>query len=129
MKNVLIIVRGLPGAGKNSFAELLNTKAICCADDYMMVDGVYDWAAWKLYAAHNWCERKCERYMKVGADKIVVANTSVHTRDMKRYYELAEVYGYKVFSVIVENRRGGVNSHGVAEETLENMRKKFNIQL
>jgi predicted kinase len=129
MKNVLIIVRGLPGAGKNSFAELLNTKAICCADDYMMVDGVYDWAAWKLYAAHNWCERKCERYMKVGADKIVVANTAVRAGDMKAYFELAVKYNYKVFSVIVENRHGSVNSHGVSEETIEKMKNKFNIQL
>jgi predicted kinase len=129
MKNVLIIVRGLPGAGKNAFAEVLNTKAICCADDYMMVHGTYDWAGCKLYAAHKWCERKCERFMKAGAEKIVVANTSVHSRDMKRYVDLAEIYGYKVFSVIVENRHGGVNSHGVTEETLENMRKGFNIQL
>jgi predicted kinase len=129
MKKVLVILRGLPGSGKNAFAEVLNTKAICCADDYLMINGVYDWQYWKLNAAHNWCERKCERFMKVNAELIVVANTSVHTRDMKRYFDLAEVYGYKVFSIILENRHGGVNSHGVAEETLENMRKKFNIQL
>lgn len=129
MKKVLIIVRGLPGAGKNAFAEVLNTKAICIADDYMMVNGAYNWAFWKLNAAHKWCERKCERFMKAGAEKIVVANTAVHSRDMKRYFELAEAYGYKVFTVIVENRHGGVNSHGVTEETIENMRKGFNIQL
>jgi predicted kinase len=129
MKKVLVILRGLPGSGKNAFAEVLNTKAICCADDYLMINGVYDWQYWKLNAAHNWCERKCERFMKVNAELIVVANTSVHIRDMKRYFDLAEVYGYKVFSIILENRHGGVNSHGVAEETLENMRKKFNIQL
>ena len=129
MKKVLVILRGLPGSGKNAFAEVLNTKAICIADDYMMVNGVYDWAFWKLNAAHKWCERKCERFMKANAELIVVANTSVHSRDMKRYVDLAEAYGYKVFSVIIENRHGGVNSHGVTEETIETMRKGFSIQL
>jgi len=129
MKNVLIIVRGLPGAGKNAFAEMLNTKAICCADDYLVVNGTYDWAWWKLESAHKWCERKCEKFMKIGVERIIVANTGVHLKDIKPYFDLAKVYNYKVFSIIVENRHGGINSHGVSEETLESMKKKFDIKL
>ena len=48
---------------------------------------------------------------------------------MKPYYEMAEKYGYVVFSVIVENRHGGKNVHGVPEATLDNMRKRFEFSL
>ncbi len=67
--------------------------------------------------------------MKIGIERIIVANTGVHLKDIKPYFDLAKVYNYKVFSIIVENRHGGINSHGVSEETLESMKKKFDIKL
>jgi hypothetical protein len=42
---------------------------------------------------------------------------------------LADEYGYRVYSLIVENRHGGVNEHGVPEEKLEQMKTKFKIKL
>jgi hypothetical protein len=45
------------------------------------------------------------------------------------YYDLAKKHGYRVFSVIVENRHEGVNSHDVPEETLQKMRSRFDIKL
>jgi hypothetical protein len=48
---------------------------------------------------------------------------------MRPYFDLAEKYGYKVYSLIVENRHGGVNEHGVPEDKLELMRKRFEISL
>jgi hypothetical protein len=48
---------------------------------------------------------------------------------MKPYYELAEKYGYMVFSLIVENRHGGVNTHGVPEDKIEQMKKRFEVKL
>ena len=43
--------------------------------------------------------------------------------------KLAEKYGYRVHSLIVENRHGGVNEHGVPEEKLEQMKNRFEIKL
>jgi hypothetical protein len=34
-----------------------------------------------------------------------------------------------VFTVVVENRHGGVNQHGVPEEKLEQMKNRFEIKL
>jgi len=48
---------------------------------------------------------------------------------MKPYYELAEKYGFVVFSLIVENRHGGINKHGVPEEALERMENRFQLKL
>jgi hypothetical protein len=42
---------------------------------------------------------------------------------------MAESWGYRVYSIIVENRHGGVNEHGVPEEKLEQMKNRFEIKL
>ena len=43
--------------------------------------------------------------------------------------ELAKLYNYKVFSLIVENRHGNKNIHDVPQETIDRMRKRFDISL
>jgi len=48
---------------------------------------------------------------------------------MKPYYELAEKYGYKVHSLIVENRHGGINTHNVPTDKLILMKERFEIKL
>jgi hypothetical protein len=61
--------------------------------------------------------------------EIVVSNTFTQEWEMEKYYELAEEYGYKVFSIIVENRHGGINQHGVPVEKLEQMKNRFEVKL
>jgi hypothetical protein len=47
-----------------------------------------------------------------------------------RFYEIiARKYGYRVFHVVVENRHGGVNEHGVPDDKLEIMKNRFEIKL
>jgi hypothetical protein len=48
---------------------------------------------------------------------------------MKPYIEMAKEWGYTVFSIIVENRHGGVNEHGVPEDKLEIMKNRFEVRL
>jgi plasmid replication initiation protein len=62
-------------------------------------------------------------------ETIVVSNTFTQEWEMKQYYELAEKYGYRVFSIITENRHGGVNEHGVPDDKLEIMKNRFEIKL
>ncbi len=129
MEKVVIIIRGLQGSGKSTVAKLFDTKAICSADDYFMRGGVYEWYGMGLPKAHQWCIRKCRRFMKKQAPRIVIDNTAVKARDLRPYYDLAEDFGYIVHSIIVENRHGGINSHGVPEDTIERLRQKFNVKL
>lgn len=60
---------------------------------------------------------------------IVVSNTFTQEWEMEPYFKLAEKYGYTVFSVIVENRHGGKNEHGVPEEKVQVMKDRFQIKL
>jgi predicted kinase len=125
MKKSLIILRGIPGSGKNSFAELLNTKAICSADDWHTHKGKYNWLPQNVSVAHEWCQRKCRRFMKKQAERIVIANTNTTERELQPYLDLARQFGYKIYSVIIENRHGSANIHNVPDETLEKMKNRF----
>ena len=130
MKKYLIIVRGIPGSGKNTFAtQLAPDSNICTADDFHMKDGIYDWKPRNVKKAHEWCQSKAESLMKRGSTPVVIANTSTTLKELQPYYDLAKRYGYQVFSVIVENRHGGVNVHDVPEETLQKMLERFDIKL
>jgi hypothetical protein len=48
---------------------------------------------------------------------------------MEAYYELAKEHGYTVFSLVVENRHGGQNEHGVPADKLEQMKNRFELKL
>ena len=60
---------------------------------------------------------------------IVVSNTFTRAWEMEPYFELAEKYGYKVHTLVVENRHGGVNEHNVPAEEIEQMKNRFKIRL
>lgn len=125
----MIIVRGISGSGKSSFGELLGTRAICCADDYFMHGDKYKWYGAELSNAHDWCQRKCKRFMKKQINRIVITNTNTTKREMQPYMDLARQFGYMVFSVIVENRMNTKNIHNVPSETIMKMKSRFEIRL
>jgi predicted kinase len=124
----IIIVRGIPGSGKSSFSSLLG-RAICSADDYFIRNNRYLWKADKLGFAHSWCQRKCERFLKLGISPVIIDNTSISSKDVNIYIKLAKKYNYKYFSIIIENRHDGINSHNVPAETIKKMKEKFSIKL
>lgn len=129
----LFLLRGLPGSGKSTLAKSLGGINIE-ADQYFMVDGEYKFDSSKIKLAHNYCQSQTHAWMgsngeQVNVDRIVVSNTFTQEWEMDYYYKLAEKYGYRVYSLVVENRHGGVNEHGVPEEKLEQMRNRFEIKL
>jgi predicted kinase len=129
----LYLLRGLPGSGKTTLAKSIGGVHME-ADQYFMEDGVYNFDATKLKYAHNYCQNQTRAWMKtdgeqVNVDKIVVSNTFTQEWEMKAYYDMAKEHGYKVYSLIVENRHGGVNEHNVPTEVLEKMDDRFEVKL
>ena len=135
---ILYIVRGLPGSGKSSFANTIwNNYAICEADKFFYdKEGNYNFDGTKLRQAHEWCRNEVETLMKDNQNnpqciypEIVVSNTSTQEWEMEGYFNLANKYDYKVFSIIIENRHGNTNIHGVPNEVLDTMRSRFSVKL
>jgi predicted kinase len=126
----LYIVRGIPGSGKSTFAQSLDCP-VFEADQYFIDSetGEYKFDGSKIKLAHNWCKLRVEQSMEDDFQKIAVSNTFTQEWEMDAYYELAKQYGYRVFSLIVENRHGGVNEHGVPEDKLELMKNRFEVKL
>ena len=129
----LFLLRGLPGSGKSTLAKSLDGIHIE-ADQFFMTGDEYRFDATKLKEAHNNCLSRVKSYMyiyssKDTSERLIVSNTFTQEWEMKPYFDLAESYGYRVYSLIVENRHGGINEHGVPADKLEQMKNRFNIKL
>jgi hypothetical protein len=128
MGKTLILLRGLPGSGKSTLAQTIGGEQVE-ADQYFMVQGKYQFQPEKLKQAHEWCRNQVQDWMFLNVPLIVVSNTFTQEWEMEPYFQLGEKFGYRVSSVIVENRHFGQNSHGVPADKLDAMRKRFEIML
>ena len=124
----LFLLRGLPGSGKSTLAESLGGSHME-ADKYFTYEGKYEFDVTKLKDAHDWCQNAVRVFMENKTKRVVVSNTFTQEWEMKPYFDLAEKHGYRVYSLIVENRHGGVNEHGVPEDKLEIMKNRFEVKL
>jgi predicted kinase len=134
MRN-LYLLRGLPGSGKSTLARFVG-DAFVEADMFFLKNGKYEFDGSKIRDAHAWCQSTVREWMQMNADtygleysEIAVSNTFTQEWEMEAYYNLAKEFNYKVFSIIVENRHDGVNSHGVPEDKLEAMKSRFEVKL
>ena len=132
----LILLRGLPGSGKSTLAKIIlqlrstDEPEVLSADDFFEdKEGEYNFDPTKLKEAHNYCQFRCSERMRQQKAKIVVANTFTQEWEMDEYFKMAERYNYRVHTVIVENRHGNENVHGVPEDKLQQMKNRFNIKL
>lgn len=130
----LIILRGIPGSGKTTFANYLatlnpNVWTIAADDFFLDVDGAYRFDIQKLGMAHEWCRSSVDHHMQEGCECIVVHNTSTTEKEFQPYIDLANRHGYNVVSLVVENRHGSTNIHHVPAETLNKMEGRFHVKL
>ena len=80
------------------------------------VDGEYNFNSSKLKDAHEWCQQQTEESMK-NNENIVVSDIFTTEWEMKPYLDLAEKYGYIVFTIVVEKRHSNTDVHNVPDET------------
>jgi ABC-type molybdenum transport system ATPase subunit/photorepair protein PhrA len=128
----LFLLRGLPGSGKSTVAKIISGGSGPThyeADMYFMRNGKYEFDGSKLKHAHEWCKDMVYIDMLKGVPTIVVSNTFTQEWEMEPYFKLAEQYGYRVYSLIVENRHGGINEHEVPEDKITLMRDRFEFKL
>jgi predicted kinase len=120
----LFLLRGLPGSGKSTLAEQLGGSHFETNKYFVDEHGNYNFDGSKLKVAHQWCQELVGTAMILNHttgenETIVVSNTFTQEWEMQSYFDLAKSWDYTVFSIVVENRHGGVNQHGVPEEKLQ----------
>jgi predicted kinase len=124
-EKTLYILRSVSGAGKTTLAKaweesLPNSVAIAADDYWYDKEGNYNFDITRLGDAHKNCQFKVKRAMMVlKRDNIIVHNTNTSEKEIKPYLELADMFGYKVVSLVVENRHGNKNVHDVPDFVLE----------
>ena len=130
----LYLLRGLPGAGKSTLAKKLGDAHFEADMYFTNENGQYIFNGADIKKAHEWCQNEVQLAMILNHtsglnESIVVSNTFTQEWEMEPYYKLAETYGYRVFSLIVENRHGGENLHNVPQDKIEVMRERFEVKL
>ena len=134
----LFLLRGLPGSGKSTLANSIGGTWVEADMYFLNSAGEYNFNPMVLMEAHKWCKDRVEKEMKWYSEldpvlesdsRIVVSNTFTQEWEMQAYVDLAKKYGYRVTTLIVENRHGNSNIHGVPDDKLDIMRNRFEIKL
>lgn len=129
----IIIIRGAPGAGKSTFAQKLrdsifhncNRITAIFETDNFFVDSInhrdYHFNPNLLGIAHSWnqgevirCCRDCPEV------PVIVANTFRQRFELKPYFEIAQMFGRKIFVFTLYTEHSNV--HGVPDEKVKQMR-------
>ncbi len=134
MVNVLILLRGLPGAGKTELAKVLSEDGrykIISVDDYFTnpLTQDYNFVFSENHIAYKQAIRNTELAIQAGDSKIFVHHTFTLEWELESYFELAKKFNYKIFVVTVENYHNGKNSHNVSEEQIKKMAEKYKVKL
>lgn len=145
----LILVRGLPGAGKSTFAHAYAAKMLAesrepattlSADDYFTdQDGDYHWDPRLLAQAHRSCQERTFHALDYG-NSAIVANTFSTKKEFEPYLRMIDRGGGKegrrvagvslgVFSLfdagLSDRELAERNVHGVPEHTIAKMRDRW----
>ena len=120
----LVLVRGLPGSGKSTYAEEKYPFHTCFEADMWHVDkdGKYKFEVDEISRAHSWVQRNTEYNLRKEKN-VVVSNTTISLSQVAVYLEIAR--RTKSVLTVIDLKTDYGNIHGVPEEVMEKMRENW----
>lgn len=127
MSATLYIIRGLPGAGKSTFAQKMIEKKMADsyyeADMYFLdKDGKYNFDPSKLSEAHNWCKSKVFADLKQGK-RVIVSNTFTRIFEMEPYITFCK--NHEIPFKVIRLKTQFKSIHNVPDTAINKMRQRF----
>ncbi len=131
MNQFLIIIRGIPGAGKSTYAKSILKlyqdagKLVLHyeADMYFIdLDGSYLFDPTRLKDAHNWCQASVKHALET-KHSCIVSNTFIKKWELQPYIDMASSLKVPVTILTMEGKYG--NIHGVTDEKIQQMINNF----
>lgn len=124
----LILVRGLPGSGKSTFAKKLAERDGLVhleTDSYFIdkVTGEYKFIPNLIKMAHEWCQTATKVTLLEGGQSVIVSNTFTQLWEMEFYISLAKENGIKL--QVYTCKGDWENIHGVPAFAVEKMEERW----
>lgn len=126
----LVLIRGLPGSGKSTYARKHFPEHIHLEADMYFVNrsnGEYRFDPRKLNAAHSWCQKQTNVELFYGHD-VVVTNTFTQSWEFDAYCSIVAkmaLEGTDVSVRVIEMKTQYENIHGVPEEKMQVMKNRW----
>lgn len=120
----LDLVRGLPGAGKSTYARNNRNNAFVVeTDQFFVIDQEYKWDPRFIDVAHNWCLAKVIMLLRHERN-VVVANTFTMVKEMAPYIDLQAYFpGLEIVITELYTMHGSI--HNVPAASIDKMAKRW----
>ena len=136
----LLIVRGLPGSGKSTFAKSILDNSNDCAlvtksfnnmvythhyeaDMFFENNGVYNFNKNYISNAHDWCYSNVVKSLLDG-NNTIVSNTFVKLWELKKYLDLLNTIP-EISLTVVELQTQFKGIHDVPADTIKKMKTNW----
>lgn len=107
----ITLMRGIPGSGKSTIADLLRyaqhpEAKVFSTDDYWYLpgppkSGLYNFDIKEIAAAHLWNQDRASRWA-TACDHVIIDNTNITSRAVAPYFDMAVKYNCSISILTVD---------------------------
>ncbi len=138
---LILILRGLPGVGKSTLAEVLTAinkdSVVLSSDDffYDKTTKIHNFDKEKIQDAHKWNFDRYKKSIESRVPVIIVDNSNIKNFHYHLYLDYGQRHNYLVSVVTIphndvsDRELTERNIHGVSRETIRRMRVEFEWEI